>query len=95
MEQPVARHDDERQHQRAEQHADRRRQLDPEVVDAADQRRQRQRDGEQIYRLEGFGHGCGLDITGASRIESRKELCPRRSLFATQARHCLVSFSAG
>src|ERR1700724_4898451 len=32
------------------------------------------------------------DFTGTDRIESRKELCPRRSLFATQARRCLVSF---
>src|SRR5580700_7047564 len=91
----VAGDDEQRHHQRAEQHADGRRQPDPQVVDAADHHRQRQYDGEEVYRLERLGHGCGMDFTGAGRIESRRGLCPRHSLFATQTRPRLVGLPDG
>ncbi len=48
VEDVIAGDDQKRHDERAEQHADRRRQLDPDVIDAADQHRKGEHDGKQI-----------------------------------------------
>ena len=70
VEHVIAGDDEQRHHQRAEQHADRRRQLDPQAIDAADQHREREHDGEKVYRLECLGHGCGgFHRRGSNRVK--------------------------
>ena len=51
MQHMIAGDDQKGNDQRAEQHADSRRQLDPEIVDAADQNGKAEYDGELIGRL--------------------------------------------
>ena len=58
MQHMVAGNDQRRHDQRAQQHADGGRELDPQVVDASDQGRQSQHDGERICRFDRLVHSA-------------------------------------